>query len=607
MAGLLDEVQAPTGKLTGRRQLELGRAALRLVLASARKDLVIVAGCAVLLGVCSAAQVLLTGYAVGAVLGGELSTGVMTSLLLLVVITAGMKFISAFQLERERLAGELVARHAQGHVLKVAGGASLSSFDRPEFYDRLQRAMVTAEIRPAQLASGVLGTLSALTASAGVAVGLMVISPLLGGLVLLSAIPLWLATSRANQLLYRFNYRITQVDRERNYLSQVMTSKESASEVRAFGLSGFLRERFEKLYGLRIDGVRVVMRQRLKGTLAGTAANTVAVCAVVVLAGFMATRGWLSLAQAGAAIVAIGLMSQRLTVVAEHALRLHESALFIEDFVSFVEPEHRKLAATTKESAPAPFGRIEVDGVRFRYANSKAEAVRGVSLQINAGEVIAFVGENGSGKTTLAKLIAGLYDPSAGQIRWDGEETTRPESVTLAFQDFSRYELTVAGNIALGRPERFGDLDRTREAARLAGADGFIGSLPEGYETQLGSQFNGGIDLSGGQWQRLALARMFFRDAPLVILDEPTAALDPRAERELFDDIRKLYADRTVILISHRFANVRPADRIYVLSDGEITESGSHQELMALGGHYADLFQIQAAGYQAEWEPHALG
>ena len=213
------------------------------------------------------------------------------------------------------------------------------------------------------------------------------------------------------------------------------------------------------------------------------------------------------------------------------------------------------------------------------------------------------IGENGSGKTTLAKLLAGLYQPGSGSVSWDGVDlaTCAPDTVrreiAVIFQDFTRYQLTVRENIGAGSVERYDDLPGIVAAARRAGAHAVTESLESGYETRLGPQYQGGSDLSGGQWQRLALARAFFRDAPFLILDEPTAALDPRAEAALFDSIRSLYAGRTVLLVSHRFSTVRTADRIYVMHEGRIIEAGTHQELLARGGRYAELFALQASAY----------
>ncbi|HEX5671675.1 MAG TPA: ABC transporter ATP-binding protein, partial [Acidimicrobiia bacterium] len=231
-------------------------------------------------------------------------------------------------------------------------------------------------------------------------------------------------------------------------------------------------------------------------------------------------------------------------------------------------------------------------------------ALTNVSLHVEAGEVVALVGENGSGKSTLAKLLAGLYRPSHGRITWDGvdigdvDQVEFSHQVAVIFQDFLRYHLSASDNIGLGRFEAAGDRDQIVEAADQAGAHEMVNKLPAGYETLLGPEFLGGVDLSTGQWQRMALARAFFRNAPFVILDEPTSSLDAKAEHELFERIRSLLKGRTVLLISHRFSSVRTADRIYVLHEGEVVEDGTHHELMAAGGRYSEMFSLQAEAYQ---------
>ena len=283
----------------------------------------------------------------------------------------------------------------------------------------------------------------------------------------------------------------------------------------------------------------------------------------------------------------------RLAFAGQSAGMLQESAMFINDFLAFAKlaPEVRE--AGTGGQEPGPFGPITADEVTFSYPGSERVALHDVSLRIEPGEVVALVGANGSGKTTLAKLLAGLYLPSSGRVCWDGRDTRDVDRRSLlgctavVFQDFIRYALSAGDNIALGRHERSGDMPGIQRAAGQAGADGDITALPAGYETLLGPAF-----------MRLALARTFFRDAPLVILDEPTAALDAKAEHDLFAKIGELFADRSVLLISHRFSTVRSADRIYVLSEGYVVEDGTHEELMTRAGTYAELFTLQASPYQ---------
>jgi ATP-binding cassette subfamily B protein len=285
------------------------------------------------------------------------------------------------------------------------------------------------------------------------------------------------------------------------------------------------------------------------------------------------------------------------------ATSLYEATLFIRDYSSFLTLEPAVEADEGTRPAPHGFERLTVENVAFTYPESDRPAVDGVSMEIGKGEVVALVGENGSGKTTLAKMLAGLYRPESGRILWDDvdlDEVDADElrqSVAVIFQDFERYLLPARENVGLGRKERIEDFEAIIEAAARADADEFISGLPEGYETMLGREFAGGFDLSIGQWQRVALARAFFRDAPFVILDEPTASLDARAESRLFERMRELLDGRSVVLISHRFSSVRSADRIYVLHDGRVVEHGSHDQLMAEDGLYAELFTLQARAY----------
>lgn len=282
---------------------------------------------------------------------------------------------------------------------------------------------------------------------------------------------------------------------------------------------------------------------------------------------------------------------------------IFESGLFLNDLADFFALGRVAHDEDAGEAAPGRFESIRVEQVRFTYPGSTVEALRGVDLDLRVGQIVALVGENGSGKTTVAKLLGGLYRPDAGSIRWDDDDSASfsPSSlrsrVTVVFQDFVRYALSGLENIAIGRIDLSATPEQVRRAAALAGIDATLRQLPDGYETVLSRLFAGGRELSGGQWQRVALARSFYRDAPLVILDEPSASLDPRAEHELFATLRAALQGRTALFISHRFSTVRGADQIYVLHEGEVSERGTHDELMRLNGRYAELYRLQSDAY----------
>ena len=321
-----------------------------------------------------------------------------------------------------------------------------------------------------------------------------------------------------------------------------------------------------------------------------------------VFVGSLFISGRTSGANLGAAAVAMPLLLGRVFGFVQRINGLYTSSLFIQDYRDFLtlKPSLAVVETPTADPVTGAFGELAIEDVHFTYPGSSTPALRGVDLTIRSGEVVALVGENGSGKTTLAKLLAHLFLPGSGRILWDGVDVAHldpaaiQQQISVIFQDFVRYQLSAADNIGLGRSAALSDRDAIVNAASQAGADEFLGGLEKGYETILSKAF-GGIDLSVGQWQRVALARAFFRDASFIILDEPTASLDARAEHALFDTIRELRQGRTVLLISHRFSTVRSADRIYVLKDGTIVESGTHGELMGLRGLYTELYNLQAS------------
>jgi ATP-binding cassette, subfamily B, bacterial len=520
-----------------------------------------------------------------------------------IAAVAGIQsFVTAVQRERQEILGELMQRHVEEQVLEVATAVDLLAFETPSFHNRVQRMRFSGP-QSLNLIFGLSGMIRAAVGVIAVLVALITIEPFLVLMVSIVLIPAWLSASRRGEAFWRFFWRMTPRDRERQYLAGLLSDREAAKESRAFDLAQFLQARYRFLYDERISELRRLAAKQVWYALFANLGIAAVLAATLLVVGWLTLSGSITLSAAGIAVAGVAIVGQRLTMAGYAAGTLTESARYVDDYLAFVELLPRIRQSEPHHPAPSGFDEIFVNRVSFTYPAATEAALHDISLRIHAGEVVALVGENGSGKTTLAKLLAGLYRPTIGSITWDGVEINSVDApvlrtgIAVIFQDFLRFHLRARDNVGLGRVEAIDDLDEIRDAARHADADVFLGSLPNGYETVLGPEFEGGSDLSVGQWQRVALARAFFRQAPFVILDEPTAALDPRAEHDLFERIRAPLAGRTVLLISHRFSSVRHADRIYVLQSGRVTEAGTHEELVELEGHYAELFRLQAAAY----------
>ena len=590
-----------------RRLPALLAGALRLTWNAARREFLLVIGLQALGGLGLVVPLLAGRDLLAAIADGGGSTELFLRGALTLLLLGAMNLAGAIATGRDEVLSELLARHAHRRILDVACTVPLERFDTPAFHNRLERATISAEVRPNQLAQGLGALAQATMGCIGIGIAVATIEPLLIPATLLAAVPLLLAGVKNGEMLFAMVFRITAAERERNYLLRLLTGRRPAAEVRVFGLAPYLRGRWEKRTSERIAETRQSVRRRLRVILVSRLISAACFGGLFALLFLLSRSGRMTVADAGAAAGAVLLLGARLRIASLGADQLFEAAPFLEDLRSFLKLEQR--GGSASHAAPIGFERLTLEEVTFTYPGAGRPAVRDISLEIKAGELVALVGENGSGKTTLAKLLSCLYLPTAGRISYDGVEVTEANaaglrgSAAVLFQDFERYLLPAADNIGMGRWEKAADRAAVEAAAVTAGADGFLGVLPHGYDTLLGPEFAGGTDLSGGQWQRVALARVFFRDAPFIILDEPTATLDAHAEHELFERIRTLLAGRSVLLISHRFSAVRSADRIYVMANGRIVEQGTHQELMDAGGRYAEMFRLQASGY-LEPTPH---
>ncbi len=579
---------------------------IRLVWSSGRNTFLLTSSLQLLTAVGVVVQLFVAKAVFESVLGSGGNAdlaGVGPPLVALVAVTVALDLARAIQGEQSRVLGELVGRKAIDRVLDVSTRIDLLAFESPEFYDRLQRARAQGQFRALQTVNGLLGIVGSLMTAAAIIFALAALQPLLLPFVLIGYLPLWVVASLNTRDLYRYTRGMTPNDRQRGYLQNVLMGRNAAKEVRAFNLAGFLRRRYDTLYDERIAELRQLAKRRTARALLGSITSSAVTVGTIAMLAWLYTTDRMSLAAAGAAVFGLYQLANQLRGLHMSATSLYEATLFIRDYSSFLTLEPSVEEAEGRTPAPKSFDRLTVEDVSFTYPESNRPAVDGVSLEIGKGEIIALVGENGSGKTTLAKMLAGLYRPETGRIRWDDLDLADVDAddlrraIAVIFQDFERYLLPARENVGLGRKERIDDVEAILEAAARADAHEFISMLPEGYETMLGREFSGGFDLSIGQWQRVALARAFFRDAPFVILDEPTASLDARAESNLFERMRELLHGRSVVLISHRFSSVRSADRIYVLHDGRVVEEGSHEDLMARDGLYAELFTLQARAY----------
>jgi ATP-binding cassette subfamily B protein len=513
------------------------------------------------------------------------------------VLTRGIDYTDA-------LLADKYMRHVSIEVMRHAAELDLIAYEDPIFYDRLERARVQATDRLGMIQS--IGRLVQLViTTVSLSVSILIFSPWLLLLLILGVVPAFLGESHFAFLGYAKNFRQTPVRRQLDYLRQLGGSREAAKELKLFGLNKFLTQRFTQLSdAIYEENVELSRRRLVAGSflsLIGTLGYYSAYAYVI----WRTIKGALSIGSLTFLAGAILQASTNIQQIFSTLSSIADQALFLTDLLAFFEMKPTIQSKPNAIPAPRPIVRgFEFRNVSFKYPGSSRLILNGLNFQLQSGERVALIGENGQGKTTIVKLITRLYDPTEGQILLDGVDLRDYEledlyrEIGVIFQDFMRYEMTARENIAVGRIDDLQNVNLLQTAAQKSLADQVIAKLPHHYEQMLGRRFDGGVDLSGGEWQKVALARAYLRDAQLLILDEPTAALDAKSEFEVFQRFAELTMGKMALFISHRFSTVRMADRIVVLEQGKIAEEGNHDELARMGGRYAEMFEMQAASYR---------
>ncbi len=504
----------------------------------------------------------------------------------------------------DSLLGDLVSHEISLRLIHQSARLDLESFEDSEFYDKLERARRQASSRILLMSQALTQLQDSITVFF-LAAALITFNPWLLLLLAITLIPAFLGETHFNSQSYSLMYGWTQERRELDYLRFAGASDETAKEVKIFGLSDFFGKRFQKLAGeyYQVNRNLSVRRAAWGGLLSmlGSLGYYTAYAVII----YRTVYGELSLGDLTFLSGSFLRLRSLMEAILIRFSSIADSALYLRDLFDFLKMEPR--IRSKDESLPFPetiHDGFTFENVSFRYPQMEKWVLRDVSFTLHPGEKLALVGENGAGKTTLVKLLTRLYDPAEGRILLDGHDLRDynldglRDAVGVIFQDYVKYHLTASENIAVGRIDDRNNANRIKEAAQRSLADKVIDKLPEGYQQMIGRWFKHGTNLSGGEWQKIAIARAYMRDAQLLILDEPTAALDARAEHEVFHRFVELTFDKCAVVISHRFSTVRMADRIVVLHEGKLLEHGTHEELIDAGGQYSELFQMQAAGYR---------
>ena len=585
------------------------RQALDLVWATSRRLTVALALLTLLAGVLPAAVAYVGARIVDAVVhaiaagGGDLSTVLEFVVLegVLVALTAAVqRGLSTCQ----SLLRAQLGQRVNEMILEKALTLDLRHFEDSEFYDKLTRARREASSRPLSLVMRSFGVVQNGIALASFGTLLAQFSPWAVAVLLLAGLPSFVAEAKFSGDAFRlFRWRSPET-RMQMYLETVIAREDHAKEVKLFGLGPLLLQRYREIFRKVFREDRALTIRRDTWGFALGLLSTAAFYAAYAWIAVSAVRGRITLGEMTMYVLLFRQGQSAVSSILSAIGGMYEDNLYLSTLYDYLDTPVEP-ATGTAVAGPRPEEGVSFEHVTFTYPGATEPAVSDVSFRLRPGESLALVGENGSGKTTLIKLLTRLYVPTSGRITLDGLDLAEWSPAALhrrigvIFQDFARYQLKVGENIGAGDVRHFDDEARWHEAAGLGMAAPFIDELPAGYQTQLGKWFKDGRELSGGQWQKIALSRAFIRaESDILVMDEPTAAMDARAEAQVFEQFRDLARDRMVILISHRFSTVRMADQILVIQGGRILENGSHEQLMALGGHYAQLFQLQARGYR---------